>query len=125
LEVIHVAQVFEKEQPARVFDQASRAMIRAIALAGRRESLARRPTGDDIYLLCADELREFRRPELREITLQDVRHVREVCLKGCDGFGVEIESRDTLEARPLHSEREPAAAAEQIEKGQRPARPLH
>jgi hypothetical protein len=93
------------------------AVVCAIALTRRAESLARRTTNNHIHLVNADFFCEHFGRKLREILMQCERVVCEVGLERLDSFFIEIYCGENSEPCALHSQAETAATTEKIEAG--------
>src|ERR1019366_2571783 len=111
LEITNVAEKFAKKLAALVGYQPPFAVIRAVALPGRAETLAGRTAYNHVHLIDTKLRGELIRRKLREVFVKRQSVFRHVGFECLDGFIVEINRGENLETGALHSQAENAAAA--------------
>lgn len=117
-----IEEVTEKVA-AGILLEAFGAVIGAVALASRAESLARWAADDHVDRPGADDRGQRLRGERGEGRLEGEGDGLEagrtlgleIGAKGGDGFGVEVDGGEAIEAGALHPKRKAAAAAEEID----------
>ena len=94
-------------------------MIRPVHLPRGAESLTWRAPDDEIDSVRSDKRLHLGGCEFREVFLQYVWHVSQVFPENVDRLRIEIDRSETFEPGALESQRESAAAAEEVEKSGR------
>ena len=95
------------------------AMVGTINLPGRAEALARRTSDNQIHFGSSYQGLQIIRRKGGEIFFQDVRHIRKICPKHFDGFRIEIDGREALEASPLQAQGKTSTATKKVDEGKR------
>jgi hypothetical protein len=114
----HKAQEFLVEVAAGIRLETF-AVVCAIDLPCGAEALAGRPADDQVDIRGADHGLKFQGGERREILFEHMANVLEIGLEDLDGLGIGVDGGEAVEAGALEAEGEAAAAAEQVDEGER------